>query len=591
MASRGALLSHEKSACDECWGCARLCPVKAIRVVDGHSEVIWEKCVKCGLCVNDCGRGGFRVRDDLGAVRELLRSRRPVIAMLASEFIAALHPMTVAQVERNLEALGFHAVETTLLGEEIVAEAYERLHTREGSAFTIRSTCPVAVDFVRKYYPALVPALAPIVPPYIAHARLIKELHEGDPAIVYVSPCYARKDEALEPHFERVVDVAIDFLELRQLIAEEAERPVRGSSVLPPPSRPGLLREVSLTDGFPRQTLASRNLTDASVHVVRGLPDIDRLLRAVTTGETAPVIIDMLNCEGCIDGPAVNPGLSLYAKRGVDASARQTPASTRVGTRALLNVLPRIETVRSFVAEPVAVARPSDDDIDAVLRDGGFTRETVLDCGACGWGTCLEQALAVYRGDSSWDLCFPLQRSKLAACEVRTDSEETLDALTGLWNRRAFSERLDVELARHVRYGSPLAVVFMDVDGFTAINEAHGEVGGDAVLIAVGERLAASIRVTDLAARWSGDQFALLLPGIGKTAAYAVAEKLRAAVVDSPITVSVDGYEQEVPLTVSAGVAAASPARADAMELLEAADGALHEAMDAGKDQVRLASG
>lgn len=585
------LIAHRKDACVECWGCVRLCPVKAIRVVDGRSEVIQEKCIACGLCVTECGQRGHAVRDDTGRLRELLHSRRPVVALLATEFIAALHPLTASQIERSLDMLGFYAVETTLLGEEIVAEAYERAHAREGCLLTIRSTCPVAVSFVRKYHPALVPALAPVIPPYIAQARLIKAAYSMDVAVAYVSPCYARKDEALDPEFGGAVDVAIDFIELKRLIEESAERPARGAVTATPPRRPGLFKEISLTDGFPRQTLVSRDMTDTSVQVVRGLTEIDRLFKAMTAGETAPNIIDMLNCESCIDGPAVNPGLSLYAKRTIEAAARRAPGATRVSTRAILGVLPKIETVRSFTPDPVIVPRPTPSEVDAVLATGGFTRESAPDCGACGWPTCEEHAMAILRGDSSWDMCFPLQRSILHEAITEIAEAETIDSVTGRWNRRVLAERLELELARHERYGAPLSLVLFDVDDLGAINRDHGTAAGDAVLAAIGDRISSEIRSTDLVARFTGDEFAVVLPGIHKTAAFAVSEKLRTAVREVPIVVECDGYTQHVAVTLTAGVSSASSGIGDPFELVEAADAALHMAMDAGKDQVRLAPG
>src|SRR5574340_744068 len=333
------LICHPRESCTECWSCVRCCPVGAIRLVDGRPEVVRDRCVACGSCVGECAAGGHVVRDDRPAVRALLASSRPVIALLASEFIAALHPATPAQIEHELASLGFWTVETTLLGEEIVAEAYEQLHLREDSLLSIRSTCPVAVDFVRKYYPALVAALAPVVPPYIAQARLIRQVYAPDAAIVYVSPCYARKDEFRDPQFEGAVDAVIDFLELKQLIAEEtrgaSERARRSAPMAP---RPEVLKQVSLTDGFPRQTLASRDLTDPSVRVVRGLGNLDAFLRAVVAGEAGPSIIDMLNCESCIDGPAVSPELSGFARRALDSSARRHPGVTRVSTRAMLEI-------------------------------------------------------------------------------------------------------------------------------------------------------------------------------------------------------------------------------------------------------------
>lgn len=591
------LIDHLKGSCNECWGCVRVCPVNAIRVISGRSEVVQEKCVACGLCVTECGRGGHIVRDDTPLVRELIRSRRPVVALLASEFIAALHPMTVPQVERALERLGFRAVETTLLGEEIVAEAYEQLHHRDDMLISMRSTCPVVVDFVRKFYPALVPALAPIVPPYIAQARLIRALYDPDTAIVYVSPCFARKDEFRDPEFVGAVDAVIDFIELKRLIESTSDNDVSGHQATPA-SRPSVLKEISLTDGFPRQTLVSRDLTDSTVHIVRGLDELGRLLRALMAGEVGPTIIDALNCEGCIDGPAVNPGQSVFAKRNIETGARQHPGTTRVSTRAILGVLPSVEIVRSFAAAPIAVRHPSEEQIDEILAAGRLTRETAPDCGACGWGTCVENAAAIFNAESSWDLCLPLQRALYeeqgtALDENRTalEAAQTLDPGTGLWNRRAFSDRLDVELARHIRYNSPLAVVLIDVDGFAAVNELLTREGGDAVLAAIAERIAGSLRATDFPARWVGDQFAVILPGIGKTAAFAVAEKLRAAIGEGAFTVQTGGYTGDVGVTASLGVAAASAALNDARELLEAADVALHEAMNAGKDRVHLAPG
>jgi diguanylate cyclase (GGDEF)-like protein len=569
----------------------RVCPVKAIRVADGHSEVIQEKCIACGLCVNECGQRGHVVRDDTGRVIELLQSRRPTVALLATEFIAALHPMTPGQVERSLETLGFYSVETTLLGEEIVAQTYERLHSREGCLLTIRSTCPVAVDFVRKYHPALVGALAPVVPPYVAQARLIKAMYPPGTAVVYISPCYARKDEAYDEEFGGAVDAAIDFIELKRLIDTAEPRPAVSAVAAHWPERPSLLKEISLTDGFPRQTLASRDMTDTGVRVVRGIAEIDRLLRAMASGDAGPNIIDMLNCESCIDGPAVNPGLSLYAKRSLDAAARRAPGATRVSTRAMLGVLPQVETVRSFQPAPVVLPRPSPAAVDAVLAQGGFTRQTAPDCGACGWPTCEEHALAILRGDSTWEMCFPLQRSVLREAVLEIAESETIDATTGLWNRRVLADRLALELARHDRYGAPLSLVLLDVDDLGRVNDRHGPAAGDAVLAAIGQRISKGIRSTDLAARFRGDEFAVVLPGISKTAAFAVAEKLRQAVRESPVTVTADGYTHDVAVTVTAGIAAVSRPGTDAFDLLEAADAALHEAMAAGKDQVRLAPG
>lgn len=585
---REPLISHRKTSCTECWGCVRVCPVRAIRVLDGRSEVIQEKCVACGLCVAECGSSAHQVRDDTPKVWELLGSRRTAVALLASEFIAAMHPMTPLAVERALAGLGFTSVETSALGEEIVAMEYQRAHAREASLFLIRSTCPVVVDFVRKYHPTFVPALAPIVPPYVAQARLIRALYGDDLAIVYIGPCYARKDEAYDEEFAGAVDAAIDFVELKRMIAE-AERSVRSSVAQVGRSvRPRILKEVSLTDGFPRETIEGRLPGDGEVQVVRGLPALDRLLRAIASGDTAPTMIDALNCEGCIDGPAVNPGMSLFAKRNVDRASRSAVGVAAVSTRTLVEVLPKVDLVRSFRPSPVHVPRPSAGILDALLAEGGFTsRADTPDCGACGYPTCLEHAEAIFRGESSWEMCFPLQRRRLQSAEEAVRALVTVDEQTGVWNSRAFDERVELEVARFARYGAPVSLAVVDVDGFGAVNDLVGERGGDAVLRQVAELLAQNVRSTDMVARLRGDQFAVLLPGVGKTAAFAAVEKLRALVRERRF--EVDGYTGDVRLTVCAGVASAHAGTLEGDDLVEAAEQALQAAVLEGPDQVRIA--
>lgn len=570
----------------------RYCPANAIRVADGATEVIEEKCVACGLCVSECGSCGHSVRDDTGLVRDLLSSGRPVVCVLATEFVAALHPMPTSEIENAVEALGFYAVESTLLGEELVAMAYERLHGRGGGLPVLRSTCPVATGWVRRFHPKLTQALAPIVPPYVAQARLIKSLYPADTAVVYVSPCYARKDEFLDPELDGAVDAAIDFLELKGML--ESANPPPGSNGMQVCGvrRPSPIKELSLTDGYPRATLESRNLTSSDVVVVRGLRALDRLLSAMEAGESAPAIVDMLNCEGCVDGPAVSPGLSVFAKRNIDAAEREGRGRSTVSSRALLRYLPAVEVMRVHCAEPLHLPVPTDEQVDAILAGGEFTsRDATPDCGACGYETCVEHSVAIFQGNSTWDMCFPLQRKLLLRNAKALEESATLDPLTSLWNRRVFAERLEDEMARHARYGHKVSLMMMDIDAFKEINDRLGHLAGDRVLTEVSDLLRESLRATDIASRYGGDEFALILPSVGKTEAFAAAEKLRALIEALPIVMQRDGETQTVDVRASIGVASAGAAASDPIGLIEAADRALYEAKAAGRNQVRLAAG
>lgn len=589
VAPVGPLIASDKESCRECWGCVRCCPAKAIRVVDRHSEIISEKCVACGLCVSECGRAGHIVRDDTPRVWDLLDSGRPVVAVLASEFVAAMYPMRPADVERALEDMGFYAVESTVLGEEMVALAYANLCRRPGAFPVLRSTCPVIVEWVRRYHPVLAQALAPVVPPYVAQARLVRALYPGDIAVVYVSPCYARKDEIREPEYKGAIDVAIDFLELKRMIGSGR----RKKGFEPPDAyggrRPTPIKEISLTDGFPRD-LVSGSGAEADVAVVRGLRAAEAVLNGIERGEAGPVIVDLLNCEGCIDGPAVSPGVSVFAKRNIEATERETQGRSVVSSRALLSSLPAVDLVRGFKSRPVVVPLPDDDEIDRILAEGGFsTRDDAIDCGACGYKTCAEHAVAIFQGNSTWDMCFPLQRSLLSSRVEYLEENETLDQLTGLWNRRMFVERLIDEVARYDRYGIPVSLMMVEVDQLAATRDERGAAAADKLLAGIGDLLRKALRVTDLPSRYDTNRFAVILPSMRKTSAFAVAEKVRALVTAASPRIDAEGYRQGATVQVSVGVASAGPSLTDATSLIESADGVLYAAKESGGDQVRLA--
>jgi diguanylate cyclase (GGDEF)-like protein len=150
------------------------------------------------------------------------------------------------------------------------------------------------------------------------------------------------------------------------------------------------------------------------------------------------------------------------------------------------------------------------------------------------------------------------------------------DPLTGLGNALAFERQLEQETSRAARYGEPLSLLVVDVDRLKAINDRCGHRAGSRALQAVGRALRTGGRATDLSARVGGDEFALLAPNTSRTAAAALAERIRALVAENG-----DG------LTVSLGVATLETGRAsDSRVLWDGADGALYEAKRQGRNRV-----
>ncbi|MDZ7754777.1 MAG: DUF484 family protein [Gammaproteobacteria bacterium] len=157
------------------------------------------------------------------------------------------------------------------------------------------------------------------------------------------------------------------------------------------------------------------------------------------------------------------------------------------------------------------------------------------------------------------------------------------DPLTGLYNRRYLEARLAEEVSRARRHGMPLSCMFLDVDHFKRINDRHGHAAGDAVLRHLAERITELLRASDVAVRYGGEEFALLLPQTAAAEAAVLAERLRAHLAAQPIEVA--GVDSPMEVTVSIGVAELA-ADEDGAGLLDGADRALYRAKAGGRNRV-----
>ena len=154
----------------------------------------------------------------------------------------------------------------------------------------------------------------------------------------------------------------------------------------------------------------------------------------------------------------------------------------------------------------------------------------------------------------------------------------THDPLTTVLNARAFASQLAQELGRNRRYGRPLALIYLDLDDFKKVNDAHGHATGDAVLRLVADAMRSAVRQADVVGRLGGDEFGVLMPETDGTLAHAVATRLAGGIR----TV----FRGTPSVTASIGVVAVSGTEAGSDELLRKADHAMYEAKRAGKDRV-----
>lgn len=158
--------------------------------------------------------------------------------------------------------------------------------------------------------------------------------------------------------------------------------------------------------------------------------------------------------------------------------------------------------------------------------------------------------------------------------------QATHDVLTGVWARGAVLELLQRELNRSLRTPSPTGVLMLDLDHFKKINDTHGHLTGDVVLKEVANRISKVVRSYDLVGRYGGEEFVVVLPGCDKDQARQSAERIRLMVGNAPVLTA----SSEIPVTVSVGATAAASGATSDIEILAAADTALYQAKNAGRN-------
>ncbi|MDO5565025.1 MAG: [Fe-Fe] hydrogenase large subunit C-terminal domain-containing protein [Planctomycetia bacterium] len=481
--------------CQDCFKCVRHCPVKAIRVQGAHASVLPELCVACGQCVQVCPVHAKKVRDDADLARQLIKDKTvKVYASLAPSWVNEFKGLSSTKMVAALKKLGFAGVSETALGAQIVSQKTATMVENLTAGLVISSACPVAVDYIRKYHPELADRISPVLSPALSHARFLKDTFGEEIKVVFIGPCIAKKNEA-DRHPDDLA-MAILFPRLRQWFKEAgvvpfAVTPEVDDVFVPYSSREGAMYPI---EGGMNETLRRYpECKNVSFVSVAGIEDIHRTLEGLDPVRiTEPVFLETLACAGgCVHGPGTehnSPGLleRLRVLRKTSMPDRPTE-------------MVDMPIEEAYPASPVARHQPSLTEIREALALVGKTRpEDELNCGGCGYFTCLNFAQALLEGKAEPNMCVSWLR-KLAqkksnailrcvpAAVVIVDRNQRIVEC----NRRFADFASDQALALYDRLpgmaGTELDKVIPFADLFKEVRETQVEYDND--YLKVGEKL------------------------------------------------------------------------------------------------------
>ncbi len=406
-----SIIQYKKADCRNCYKCIRHCPVKAIAFNNSQVELIEDDCILCGNCLTVCPQNAKSIRQDAEIVKNFIKKKEKVYVSLAPSFVSAFENVNEKWMVQALKGLGFTHVEETAFGAIQVSRQYEKLMNAREMKNIITTACPAIVYLIEKYYPELVSQMAPVISPMVAHAKMLRETYGSRIKVVFIGPCASKKQECSDMHNFGTINAVLTFQELEEWMTEsgiyadgqfsEEVKAAKETSTRIYPLPGGILKTID--------NKAKKNYRCISVD---GVDRCMKVLDSIKNDGTENYFIEMNSCSGgCIGGPCMS-----YVKGGaLEARTRLIEFVKRSSVKE--NALPaaavKIDFSRKFSSRSNSNMMPTQEAIQSILNSiGKFTKDKELNCGACGYSTCRDKAVAVYHKKASLHMCLPYMKER-----------------------------------------------------------------------------------------------------------------------------------------------------------------------------------
>lgn len=409
------VIGFKEAKCKNCYKCVRTCEVKAIQVKNEQAQIMNDMCILCGHCLEACPQNAKTFISDLEKVKDYIADGYKTVISIAPSYIGIMKYRNPGQIVTALKKLGFYQVRETAEGAVYVTNEYERL-IREGNMRNIITTsCPSVNDLIEIYYPSLVEEMAPVVSPMIAHGKMIREVLKEEVKVVFLGPCMAKKREAEGDERTRgYIDAVINFEEMEEWLAKEGIHIEDLESTEFDNSNPAVNRLYPISSGVISSVIAMEDGVDSKQYrkfYVHGIKNCMELFESMERGEVEGCFIEANVCNGgCIKGPAVNRDeISRFkVKLDMEESIKKDAPNQKEFHRMSIESL-----AKQFKNRAPKEDIPTEEELKKILmKTGKVNKDQELNCGACGYPTCRDKAIAVYQGKAELTMCIPYMHEK-----------------------------------------------------------------------------------------------------------------------------------------------------------------------------------